>query len=186
MVNVDNFIITLQQHLSEALNEVHRQNVLKARQQKRYYDCHSGTVVLKPGDVVLLKTDSYTGRRKTKNKWSCENYTVLRQLGLDIPTYEIQAEGGSTRIVHRNRLFLLPPKQEDDNCVPLVAALRTEVMDSLGPSPGYTPLELGLVPEEDMKMLAVVDTRGLGYACLQTRLDLVTPTLPDLEEGHVS
>ena len=61
-----------------------------------------GTVVLKPGDIVLLKMDSYTGRRKTKNKWSYENYTVLHQLGPDIPTYEIQAEGGLTRIVHQN------------------------------------------------------------------------------------
>ena len=102
MVSVDNFIITLQQHLSEALNEARRQNVLEARRQKRYYDCRSGTVVLKPGDVVLLKTDSYTGRRKTKNKWSYENYTVLHQLGPDILTYEIQAESRSTRIAHQN------------------------------------------------------------------------------------
>ena len=32
-------------------------------------------------------------------------------------------------------------------------------------------------------MLEVVDTHGLGYACPQTQLDLVTPKLPDLEEG---
>ena len=121
-------------------------------------------MVLKPGDVVLLKMDSYTGRRKTKNKWSYENYTVLHQLGLDIPTYEIQAEGGSTHIVHRNRLFLLLPKEEDDNCMPLVAALWAEIMDSLGQSPGYAPSEEDIVPEENMKMLEVVDMRGLGYA----------------------
>ena len=78
----------LQQHLSEALVEAHRQNVLEAHRQKRYYDRCSGTVVLKLGDVVLLKTDSYMGRRKTKNKWSYEFYTVLCQLGLDILTYE--------------------------------------------------------------------------------------------------
>ena len=30
-VSVDNFIATLQQHLSEVLNEARRQNVLKAR-----------------------------------------------------------------------------------------------------------------------------------------------------------
>ena len=142
--------------------------------------------MLKPGDVVLLKMDSYTGRRKTKNKWSYKNYTVLRQIGLDIPTYEIQAEGGSTRIVHQNRLFLLLPKEEDDNCMPLAAALRTEVIDSLGLSPGYAPSESGLVPEEDVKMLAVVDTHGLGYTRPQTWSDLVTPASPDLEEGHVS
>ena len=59
-------------------------------------------------------------------------------------------------------------------------------MDSLGPSPGYAPSELDLVPKEDVKMLEVVDTRGLGYARPQTQLDPVTPELPDLEEGHVS
>ena len=186
VVRVDDFVVTLQQHLSDTLNEACRQNVLKVHWQKWYYDCRSGTVVLKPGDVVLLKMDSYTVRRKTKNKWSYENYTVLHQLGPDILTYKIQAEGGSTHIVHQNQLFLLLPKEEDDNCVPLVAALQAEIMDSLGSSPGYTPLELDLVPEEDVKMLEVVDTCGLGYACPQTQLDLVTPILPDLEEGHVS
>ena len=55
--------------------------------------------------------DSYTGRRNTKNKWSYEHYTVLSQLGLGILTYKIQAEGGSTHIVHQNQLFLLLPKE---------------------------------------------------------------------------
>ena len=143
-------------------------------------------MVLKPGDVVLLKTDSYTGRRKTKNKWSYENYTVLCQIGLDILTYEIQAEGGSTRIVHRNQLFLLLPKEEEYNCMPLVAALQVEIMDSLRQSPGYAPSEVDLVPKENVRMLEVVDTHGLGYAHPQTQPDPVTPKLPDLEEGHVS
>ena len=143
--------------------------------------------MLKPGDVVLLKTDSYTGRRKTKNKWSYENYTVLRQIGPDILTYEIQAEGGLTCIVHRNRLFLLLPKEEDDNCMPLVAALQTEIMDSLGPSPGYCPLRVRLSPQGGHE-----NVRGskihvvLGMPRPQTQPDLVTPALPDLEEGHVS
>ena len=92
----------LQQCLSEALDEACRQNVLEAHRQKRYYYQHSGAVVLKPGDIVLLKMDSYTGRRKTKNKWSYEHYTVLGQLGSDILTYKIQAKGGLTCIVHQN------------------------------------------------------------------------------------
>ena len=48
--------------------------------------------------------------------------------------------------------------------MPLVAALRAEIMDSLGWSPGYAPSEVDLFPEENVKMLEVVDTRGLGYA----------------------
>ena len=70
--------------------------------------------------------------------------------------------------------------------MPLVAALQAEIMDSLGQSPGYAPLEMDLVPEENVKMLEVVDMHGLGYAHPQTWPDLVTSELPDLEEGHVS
>ena len=176
----------LQQHLSKALNEAHRQNVLEACWQKRYFDQCSGTVVLKPGDIVLLKTDSYMGRQKTKNKWSYEHYTVLHQLGLDSLTSEIQAEGGSTHIVHQNQLFLLLPKEEDDNCMPLVAALWAEIMDSLGWSPGYVPSKVGLIPKECVKVLSVVDMHGLGYAHPKIQHDLVTNELPDQEEGHVS
>ena len=91
-----------------------------------------------------------------------------------------------THIVHQIQLFLLLQKEEDDNCMPLVAALWVEIMDSLGQSPGYTPSEADMVPEENMRMLEVVDTCGLGHACPQTQPDLVTPRLPDLEEGHVS
>ena len=42
--------------------------------------------------------------------------------------------------------------------MPLVAALWVEIMDSLGWSPGYAPLEVDMVPEENMRMLGGVDT----------------------------
>ena len=38
VICIDSFIVMLQQHLSEALDEAHRQNVLEAHRQKRYYD----------------------------------------------------------------------------------------------------------------------------------------------------
>ena len=52
--------------------------------------------------------------------------------------------------------------------MPLVAALQAEIMDSLGQSPGYTPSEVDLAPEENVKMLEVLDMHGLGYAHPQT------------------
>ena len=70
--------------------------------------------------------------------------------------------------------------------MPLVAALWVEIMDSLGQSLGYAPSEVSMIPKESVRMLEVVDMHGLGYACPQTQPDLVTPRLPDLEEGHVS
>ena len=45
------------------------------------------------GMLFFLKMDSYTGRRKTKNKWSYENYMVLHQLGPDILTYRDTGQG---------------------------------------------------------------------------------------------
>ena len=69
--------------------------------------------------------------------------------------------------------------------MPLVATLQPEIMDFLGRSLGYAPLEVGLIPEECVKALSVVDTNGLGYACSQTQMDPVTNGLHDLEEGHV-
>ena len=68
----------------------------------------------------------------------------------------------------------------------LVATLWVQIMDSLGWSPGYAPSEMGMIPEECVRMLAVVDMHSLGYTCPQTLQDLVTPRLPVLEEGHVS
>ena len=70
--------------------------------------------------------------------------------------------------------------------MPLVAALQAEIMDSLRQLPRYVPSEVDIVPKENVKMLEVVDMCGLGYAHPQTQPDLVTPELPDLEEGHVS
>ena len=41
--------------------------------------------------------------------------------------------------------------------MPLVAALWVEIMDSLGQSPGYAPSEVDMIPEENVRMLEVVD-----------------------------
>ena len=61
------------------------------------------------GDKVLLKTDSFKGKRKLKDNWSDEVYTVIRQMGENIPTFEIEAEDGKVRVAHHNRLLLYEP-----------------------------------------------------------------------------
>ena len=94
VIHVDSYVAMLQQHLAKALDEASHQNIFEAHWQKRYYDHHSGTVMLKPRDIVLLKMDGYTGRRNTKYRWSNEHYTILHQLGPDILTYKIETEIG--------------------------------------------------------------------------------------------
>ena len=66
----------------------------------------------------------------------------------------------------------------------LVAALQVEIMDSLGWSPGYVPSEADHGPQGECENVRGSKTHVVwGYACPQTWPDLVTPRLPDLEEG---
>ena len=57
------------------------------------------------------------GRRKTKNKWSYKHYMVLHQLGPDILTYEIEAEGGSTCMLTKSTCLSEHPPEDDTNLV---------------------------------------------------------------------
>ena len=50
------------------MEEAHYQNNLEAKRQKQYYDRCTGAVLLRPGDVVALRTDAFVGKRKMKEK----------------------------------------------------------------------------------------------------------------------
>ena len=49
-------------------------------QQKRYYDQKVGTVNLKPGNLVLVKVDTWKGKKKIKDRWDEETWEVSRQI----------------------------------------------------------------------------------------------------------
>ena len=71
------------------------------------YDRTMSTVQLVPGDVVLMKTDTYQGKQKVKNWWSETEYVVVCQVTDGIPTYEVKDEAGNIKTVHCNQLFLV-------------------------------------------------------------------------------
>ena len=60
----------------------------EACQQKWYYDRKIGTVNLKPGDLVLVKTDAFKGKRKIKDRWEEDTWEVVHQIMTDIPSYK--------------------------------------------------------------------------------------------------
>ena len=60
------------------------------------------TVQLVPGNVVLMKSDAYQGKRKVKDRWSETEYVVVRQVADGVPTYEVKDEAGSIKTVHHN------------------------------------------------------------------------------------
>ena len=77
-------------HFEEAYTKVHLQTNCKADRQKWYYNRATSTMQLMLGDVVLMKLDTFKGKRKAKDSWSEAEYMVVHQVTDDVPTYEVR------------------------------------------------------------------------------------------------
>ena len=66
-----------------------------------------------PGDVVLMKMDTFQGKGKVKDRWSEVDYVVVHQVTNDVLTYKVRDHGGNIKVAHHNRLFLVAPAKED-------------------------------------------------------------------------
>ena len=83
---VDSYVASVRDQLRSALREVQAQSTAEACQQKWYYDRKVGTVNLKPGNLVLVKADTWKGKRKIKDRWDEETWEVSRQIMADVPS----------------------------------------------------------------------------------------------------
>ena len=106
------YIDEVRKQLKEAYTEAHLQTNNEAERQKCYYDRATSTVQLMPGDVVLMKLDTFQGERKVKDRWSKVKYVVVCQVTNDVPTYEVKDDGRNVKVIHCNRLFLVAPTRE--------------------------------------------------------------------------
>ena len=84
----------VRKHFKEAYAEAHLQTNSEADWQKLYYDRATSTMQLMPGDIVLIKLDTFQGKRKVKSWWHKAEYVVVHQVADDIPMYEVQDIGG--------------------------------------------------------------------------------------------
>ena len=91
----------------EAYAEVHLQTNSKVDWQKWYYDRAPSTMQLMLGDIVLMKLDTFQGKRKVKDQWSEAEYVVVCQVTDDVPTYKVQDDGKNVKVIHCNWLFLV-------------------------------------------------------------------------------
>ena len=66
----------------------------EALRQKRRYNRKASTVTLNKGDVVLMRNDQFVGKRKLKDHWGDEVYTVCNQVDVDVPVYVIENQQG--------------------------------------------------------------------------------------------
>ena len=80
---------------------------VRLAQAMSHYQRAMGTVQLVPGDMVLMKNDTYQGKWKVKDWWSEAEYVVVCQVTDGIPAYEVKDETGNVKTIHHNQLFLV-------------------------------------------------------------------------------
>ena len=114
-------VVAMQKRLKEAFTVARHLTSQEAARQRRYYDCKAGAVALQPGDVVMVHTDGFVGKRKVKDRWEDEGFIVESQLE-DWPVYKVRCLTSDAKqkpkywILHRNRLLLVT--NEDNTVVP--------------------------------------------------------------------
>ena len=62
-------VVAMQKRLKEAFAVARHLTSQEAARQRCYYDCKAGAVALQPGDVVMVCTDDFVGKRKIKDQW---------------------------------------------------------------------------------------------------------------------
>ena len=105
--SVDVYVASVRDRLRSNLWEVQAQSTAEAHQQKWYYDRKIGAVNLIPGNLVLVKVDTWKGKRKIKDRWEEETWEVIQQIVTDVPSYEVTNQHGQSRVLHRNWLLLI-------------------------------------------------------------------------------
>ena len=62
---------------------------------------------LKPGDLVLVKADTFKGMRKIKDRWEEDTWEVVHQIATDISSHKVMDQHRRSCILHQNQLLLI-------------------------------------------------------------------------------
>ena len=62
-------VVAMQKRLKEAFAVARNLTSQEATRQRCYYDRKAGAVALQPGDIVMVRTDGFVGKRKVKDRW---------------------------------------------------------------------------------------------------------------------
>ena len=84
---VDSYVADLITVLKKAFKVAQNMTQTEALRQKRRYDQKALTVTLNKGDVVLVRNDQFVRKRKIKDHWGDEVYTVCNQVNVDVLVY---------------------------------------------------------------------------------------------------
>ena len=112
-------VVAMQKRLKEAFAVAWHLTSEEAAKQHHYYDHKAGAVALQPGDIVMVRTDDFVGKRKVKDQWEDGGFIIESQLE-DWPVYRVKCPTSDDRwkpkyqILHRNRLLLVTNEDASD------------------------------------------------------------------------
>ena len=105
-------VVAMQKRLKEAFTVTRCLTSEEVAKQCCYYDRKAGAVALQPGDIVMVCTNSFVGKRKVKDRWEDRGFIVESQLE-DWPVYKVKCLTSDDRrkpkyrILHWNHLLLV-------------------------------------------------------------------------------
>ena len=114
-------VAAMQKRLKEAFTLARCLTSEEVARQCCYYDRKAGAVALQPGDIGMVLTDGFVGKRKVKDQWEDGAFVVESQLE-DWPVYKVKCSTSDDRqkpkyrILHRNCLLLIT--DEDASSIP--------------------------------------------------------------------
>ena len=109
----------MQKRLKEAFAVARHLTSEEVAKQCRYYDRKAGAVALQPGDVVMVRTDGFVGKRKVKDRWEDGGFIIESQLE-DWPVYKVKCPTSDDKwkpkcwILHQNHLLLVTNEDAPD------------------------------------------------------------------------
>ena len=153
-------VAAMQKRLKEAFTVERCLTSKEVARQCRYYDRKAGAVALQPGDIVMVHTNGFVGKRKVKYHWEDGGFIVESQLE-DWPVYKVKCPTSDDRqkpkyrILHRNRLLLIT----DDDASSIPGQAQAKVTPTVSnATPEAFPEETGLLE----KLLPSLVTRQGG------------------------
>ena len=99
---VDSYVAELITALKKAFKVAQNTTQAEALRQKWKYNRKALTVTLNQGNVVLIRNDQFVRKRKIKDCWGDEIYTVHSQVDMDMPVYVIENQRDQRQTLHQN------------------------------------------------------------------------------------
>ena len=112
-------IEAMQKRLKEAFAVARHLTSEEAAKQCCYYDRKAAAVALQPGDVVMVHTDGFVGKRKVKDRWEDGGFIIESQLE-DWLIYKVKCptsddrQKPKCRVLHWNCLLLVTNEDASD------------------------------------------------------------------------